>query len=244
MLCLTVFAQNLHRLRVIPNSCSCLKMASAAKKPKVESSRGREKDATSSSGKQKKGGELNVGEEVNLSPKKSVGSVLEFPLNKKRIRILSKASLVKEDSAAILYWCSRDPRVQDNWAALYAQKLALKNHLPLHVCFCLLPRFLDATHRHFHFLLKGLSHRITFRHIMCSSSNCPQLSPLVFDYVHTISILFLCILQVWKKSMQNMQTLMLTFTCWKGLRLTRYLNLCRISMSELSSAISAHCEGL
>ncbi|XP_077292998.1 deoxyribodipyrimidine photo-lyase photorepair [Arctopsyche grandis] len=155
MLCLTVFAQNLHRPRVISNS-SRFGMASAPKKPRVEARRG--KGTASSSGKGKEDGGL--AEEVNLPATKSktasVSSVLEFPLNKKRIRVLSKATLVKEDSAAILYWCSRDPRVQDNWAALYAQKLALKNNLPLHVCFCLLPRFLDATHRHFHFLLKGL----------------------------------------------------------------------------------------
>jgi len=39
---------------------------------------------------------------------------------------------------------------------LFAQKLALKFKLPLHVCFCLVPTFLDATIRHFGFMLKGL----------------------------------------------------------------------------------------
>ncbi|XP_071440772.1 deoxyribodipyrimidine photo-lyase-like [Hetaerina americana] len=52
---------------------------------------------------------------------------------------------------------SRDVRVQDNWAMLFAQKLALKNKVGLHVCFCLVPKFLDATIRHFKFLLGGLS---------------------------------------------------------------------------------------
>lgn len=51
---------------------------------------------------------------------------------------------------------SRDQRVQDNWAFLFAQKLALKNKVPLHVCFCLVPKFLDATMRHFEFMLTGL----------------------------------------------------------------------------------------
>ncbi|EMP37636.1 Deoxyribodipyrimidine photo-lyase [Chelonia mydas] len=51
---------------------------------------------------------------------------------------------------------SRDQRVQDNWAFLYAQRLALKQQLPLHVCFCLVPKFLEATIRHFSFMLKGL----------------------------------------------------------------------------------------
>lgn len=43
----------------------------------------------------------------------------------------------------------------DNWALLFAQKLALKNEIPLHVCFCLKPKFLDATIRHYKFLLEG-----------------------------------------------------------------------------------------
>lgn len=38
---------------------------------------------------------------------------------------------------------------------LYAQRLALKLKLPLHVCFCLVPKFLGATIRHFGFMLKG-----------------------------------------------------------------------------------------
>ncbi|XP_039299515.1 deoxyribodipyrimidine photo-lyase, partial [Nilaparvata lugens] len=46
--------------------------------------------------------------------------------------------------------------ILDNWALLFAQKLALKNEIPLHVCFCLKPRFMEATIRHYKFLLKGL----------------------------------------------------------------------------------------
>lgn len=44
----------------------------------------------------------------------------------------------------------------DNWAFLYAQRLALKQELPLHVCFCLVPKFLEATIRHYRFMLRGL----------------------------------------------------------------------------------------
>ena len=39
---------------------------------------------------------------------------------------------------------------------LFAQKIALKNKVPLHVCFCILPKFLDATLRHYKFLLEAL----------------------------------------------------------------------------------------
>ncbi|XP_063699154.1 deoxyribodipyrimidine photo-lyase-like [Culicoides brevitarsis] len=83
-------------------------------------------------------------------------SIMEFKFNKNRVRILSKAQEVREKCDGIVYWMSRDARVQDNWAFLYAQKLALKNHVPLHVVFCLVPTFLDATMRHFKFMLKGL----------------------------------------------------------------------------------------
>lgn len=40
---------------------------------------------------------------------------------------------------------------------LFAQKTALKNELPLHVCFCLPPKFLHATLRHYKFLLEALA---------------------------------------------------------------------------------------
>ncbi|XP_076281446.1 deoxyribodipyrimidine photo-lyase isoform X2 [Lasioglossum baleicum] len=50
----------------------------------------------------------------------------------------------------------RDIRVQDNWALLFAQRTALKNKLPLHVCFCLMSNFLEASMRHYKFLLQGL----------------------------------------------------------------------------------------
>ncbi|CAJ1389703.1 unnamed protein product [Effrenium voratum] len=51
---------------------------------------------------------------------------------------------------------SRDQRCDDNWALIYAQKLAIQRSVPLHVVFCLVPKFLDATIRQFDFLLKGL----------------------------------------------------------------------------------------
>jgi transcription elongation GreA/GreB family factor len=51
---------------------------------------------------------------------------------------------------------SRDQRVQDNWALLYARELASEKKLPLTVVFCLVPTFLEATIRHYGFMLKGL----------------------------------------------------------------------------------------
>jgi deoxyribodipyrimidine photo-lyase len=51
---------------------------------------------------------------------------------------------------------SRDQRVDDNWALLFAQEAALESKVPLAVVFCLVPGFLGATFRQYGFMLKGL----------------------------------------------------------------------------------------
>ena len=50
----------------------------------------------------------------------------------------------------------RDKRVQDNWALIHAQDLALKNKVPLYVCFTYLGKFKDANIRQYQFLFDGL----------------------------------------------------------------------------------------
>jgi deoxyribodipyrimidine photo-lyase len=74
-------------------------------------------------------------------------------MNHKRVRILKDGS-VKDGPIAL--WMSRDQRVHDNWALLFAQDLALKQGVPLCVIFCLVPDFLGATTRQYRFMLKGL----------------------------------------------------------------------------------------
>jgi deoxyribodipyrimidine photo-lyase len=74
-------------------------------------------------------------------------------LNRKRVRIL-KGGDRKADP--VVYWMSRDQRVRDNWALLFAQELALQEKVQMAVVFCLVPTFLDATLRHYGFMLKGL----------------------------------------------------------------------------------------
>lgn len=95
-------------------------------------------------------------EEIKQKRHKLFESINEFRFNKKRVRVLSEASEFPDYSKGILYWMSRDQRVQDNWALLYAQKLALKQNQPLYVCFSLVPTFLGATLRHYYFMLEGL----------------------------------------------------------------------------------------
>lgn len=47
--------------------------------------------------------------------------------------------------------------VLDNWALVQAQRLALEENLPLHICVCLVvPKSELSTLRHYSFMLKGL----------------------------------------------------------------------------------------
>jgi deoxyribodipyrimidine photo-lyase len=62
----------------------------------------------------------------------------------------------KYQGGPVLYWLSRDQRARDNWALLYAQQLALDHQAPLAVVFNLVPRFLQAAHRQYDFMLRGL----------------------------------------------------------------------------------------
>jgi len=74
-------------------------------------------------------------------------------MNLKRVRTLKDGTTKK---GQVVYWMSRDQRVEDNWALLYAQELAVQMKAPLAVVFCLVPQFLNATLRQFDFMLKGL----------------------------------------------------------------------------------------
>jgi deoxyribodipyrimidine photo-lyase len=74
-------------------------------------------------------------------------------VNRARIRPLNQE---RPRLGLVVYWMSRDQRVKDNWALLYAQELALSLGRPLGVVFCLAPAFLGATFRQYGFMLKGL----------------------------------------------------------------------------------------
>lgn len=59
-------------------------------------------------------------------------------------------------SGSVIYWMSRDQRIEDNWGIIYAQDLALKLKQEFRIVFCLTPTFLGATMRAYDFMLKGL----------------------------------------------------------------------------------------
>ncbi|UCE79352.1 MAG: deoxyribodipyrimidine photo-lyase [Nitrospiraceae bacterium] len=71
----------------------------------------------------------------------------------KRARLIKEG---KKGKGPVIYWMSRDQRINDNWALLYGQRIALKQKSPLVVAFCLVPHFLEATIRQYGFMLKGL----------------------------------------------------------------------------------------
>ncbi len=75
-------------------------------------------------------------------------------MNPKRVRTLKEGV---PSVGNVLYWMSRDQRSVDNWALIHAQTQAILRKCPLTVVFCLLPEFLSATPKHYHFMLKGLN---------------------------------------------------------------------------------------
>jgi deoxyribodipyrimidine photo-lyase len=74
-------------------------------------------------------------------------------VNPKRVRQIRVGN---EVAGPVVYWMSRDQRLADNWALLYAQQLALEYRSPMAIVFCLVPEFLDATIRQYEFMLGGL----------------------------------------------------------------------------------------
>jgi len=74
-------------------------------------------------------------------------------VRRERIKTLQEG---KEAPGIVAYWMSRDQRVNDNWAFAFAQELAMERRSPLVVVFCVTPQFLDATARHYDFMLIGL----------------------------------------------------------------------------------------
>jgi deoxyribodipyrimidine photo-lyase len=76
-----------------------------------------------------------------------------MPVNPQRVRTLVKAH---EKKGPVIYWMSRDQRVKDNWALIFAQELSRKLGHPMAVAFCLTPEFLGAASRQYQFMMLRL----------------------------------------------------------------------------------------
>ncbi len=74
-------------------------------------------------------------------------------MNPDRARVLKEG---RGKTGPVVYWMSRDQRVEDNWALIFAQELALKRRSPLGVVFSLTEDFLGAAIRQYGFMLRGL----------------------------------------------------------------------------------------
>jgi len=70
-----------------------------------------------------------------------------------RIRRLNDAP---QGRGPVIYWMSRDQRVDDNWALIHAAEEAKKAGVSLQILFCLVPSFEGACLRQYDFMLKGL----------------------------------------------------------------------------------------
>jgi deoxyribodipyrimidine photo-lyase len=72
------------------------------------------------------------------------------------LRTIARSLKTEIQRGPIIYWMSRDQRVADNHALLFAQGLAIERKVPLIIVFCLAPSFEGATSRHYSFMLRGL----------------------------------------------------------------------------------------
>ncbi len=77
-----------------------------------------------------------------------------WPIDPRRVRLLQPGD---PGPGPVVYWMSRDQRVRDNWALLFAQELARDRRAALVVVFCLVRDYCGAPLRHYDFLLRGLA---------------------------------------------------------------------------------------
>jgi deoxyribodipyrimidine photo-lyase len=75
-------------------------------------------------------------------------------VDKQRVSLLKQEEI--KATGPVVYWMSRDQRVHDNWALLYAIEQANVLNAPVLVVFALSNTFLGATSRHYAFMLEGL----------------------------------------------------------------------------------------
>lgn len=66
---------------------------------------------------------VNFKEQFEKARLQTAESVLDFKFNKTRVRILSANGNVPDSAKGIVYWMSRDARVQDNWAFLFVSQI-------------------------------------------------------------------------------------------------------------------------
>lgn len=99
-------------------------------------------------------GEKRKAEDAPGAGTSSVKKSVSLAVNPKRVREL-KGGAISGDGP-VIYWMSRDQRVRDNWALLYACQQASKSGAPVAVAFNLVTEYYNAGARQFAFMVKGL----------------------------------------------------------------------------------------
>jgi len=79
---------------------------------------------------------------------------MDFQINRNRIHTYNN---LQYNNGSVIYWMSRDQRVEDNWALLYTMDKSVKYNCAIAVVFCLVDNFLNAAQRQYGFLLKGIN---------------------------------------------------------------------------------------
>lgn len=109
-----------------------------------------------------------------------------------RVRQINKIAASKE-IGPVVYWMSRDQRVRDNWAFLYACERARALNVPVIVAFCLRKKFAHATERMVDFMLSGLAEmekELAVKHVpFYFLMGHPQVELVQFTRAHEASIL-------------------------------------------------------
>lgn len=99
-----------------------------------------------------------VGKKLKLEPATTLARpppVSTFDMTRCRLLTKANSALVSSGECVVLHM-SRDQRVEDNYAMIYAQGLAMSRNVPLRVVFNLVPKFGKATLRQYHFMMTGL----------------------------------------------------------------------------------------
>ncbi|MDD4049963.1 MAG: deoxyribodipyrimidine photo-lyase, partial [Candidatus ainarchaeum sp.] len=72
-----------------------------------------------------------------------------------RVKSLNKFKEIKEKQE-IIYWMTREQRVDDNYSLLFADNLSRKHNCNIKVIFTLVEKFLESQEKQFSFMLEGL----------------------------------------------------------------------------------------
>ncbi|MEN2499519.1 MAG: hypothetical protein MHMPM18_003728 [Marteilia pararefringens] len=74
------------------------------------------------------------------------------------------------EAAPVLYWMSREQRLEDNWSLLWAKKIAEQLKVPMYICYILDREMLHRCQdRHYSFILENILHIIS----QCESLGLP-----------------------------------------------------------------------